>query len=89
MLVEGVFGRTENGCPISSWVEEMVQFLSVYVFGSQYPCQESHNCLVLQPQGSDVALLGSTASVCMFIFIHTDGQTQVLKETGLTESIFS
>lgn len=58
MLVEGVFGRMENGCPISSWVEEMVQFLSVFVFGTQQPCQESHNCLVLELQGSDVALLG-------------------------------
>lgn len=36
MLVEGVFGRMENGCPISSWVEEMVLFLSVFVAPSTH-----------------------------------------------------
>lgn len=37
MLVEGVFGRMENGCPISSWVEETVLFLSVFVFWHPAP----------------------------------------------------
>lgn len=32
----------QNEHPVSSWVEEVVQFLSVFVFGCQHLWQEGH-----------------------------------------------